>query len=186
MTTTLTDTDSPTAPPAPRGVRRRLPGALSLAAAAAAGALIAPTAASAAGSLVTISDSVTSSAARVSAGGRLQVENVNSTVLMYRTPVGATSWAAGTTKHFADVSTSGFSSIRVVSNVRTGSAANVTFRFTILEGTELVAQLSTYTLAPGTSRTLTIDVPARAVAIYGAAGAGSGSVASDVLVYGLR
>ena len=165
---------------------RRMSPAATIAAAVLGAAVLIPTASTAAGSLVTISDPSSSNAAKVSSLGRLQVENVNTTDLLFRTPAGAVSFAAGTTKHLGNVTTAGYEQIRVVANNRAGSAANITFRFTILEGSELVAHLANFTLAPKSERTLVIDVPARAIAVYAAAAAGSGSVATDVLVYGAR
>lgn len=157
----------------------------SLVAAVVGAAVLVPTASTAAGSFVTITGS-NDVAAVVSAAGRLQVENVNTTALLFRTQAGAVSFPAGTTKKLGQVTTAGYEKIRIVANNRNGSAAPITFRFTILEGSELVAQLATFTLAPRSERTLVVDVPARAVAMYAAAGSGSGSVATDVLVYGQR
>ncbi|MDO9455875.1 hypothetical protein [Nocardioides sp.] len=165
---------------------RRMSGAAKIAGAVLAAAVLVPTASTAAGNLVTISDPSNANAAKVSDLGRLQVENVNTTDLLFRTPAGAVSFPAGTTKSLGTVSTAGYEKIRVVANNRTGSASKITFRVTILEGNELVAQLATFTLAPRGQRTFVLDVPARAIALYAAAALGHGNVATDVLVYGAR
>jgi len=150
-----------------------------------AAAAIMPVAANASGSLVTLVDSATSSQARV-LNGRLAVNTADgySNALLYRTPVGGVSQAAGTHKALANVSTAAYKKLRIVADERVGSPTNVSFRVTILEGSELVAQLATFTLTPHNQTTFTIDLPARAVAIYADTAAGSGSDAYDFLVYG--
>lgn len=153
-------------------------------AAVAVAAVLVPTAATAAGSLVNIGDPYTSAKARVSAG-RLNVD-AGATTLAFRTKPGAESFPAGTTKFLGKVDTAGYSKIRIIATERAGSASNITFRVTATEGNELVSQLATFTLTPQSSRTMVIDVPARAVSIYAAAAPGSGNVATDFLVYGAR
>jgi hypothetical protein len=154
-----------------------------------AAAVIVPSAAFAAtGTLANITDPVNSAEmARVS-GGRLQVASVdaNLNALLFRTTAGAVSMAAGTSRSVANVNTAGYRKLRIVADERTGSVSNVSFRVTILEGSELVAQLATFTLTPHSERTFTIDVPPRAVAIYADAASGSGSDAFDFLVYGSK
>ena len=154
-----------------------------------AAAVVIPSAAVAAtGTLTNITDPVNSAEKARVAAGRLMVSSVdaNANALLYRTPVGAVSIAAGTSKHLANVSTAGWRKLRIVADERVGSATNVSFRVTILEGSELVAHLTTFTLTPHSSRTFTIDVPPRAVAIYADAASGSGNDAFDFLVYGSK
>ena len=154
-------------------------------AAVAAAAILVPTAATAAGSLVTISDPGSSNAAKVTNDGKLQVEG-GATELAFRTAPGAVSLAAGSSKLLGKVVTKDYSKIRIVATERAGSVSNISFRVTATEGNELVAHLSTFTLTPRSSKTLVIDVPATAVSIYADAAPGSGDVATDFLVYGSR
>jgi hypothetical protein len=165
--------------------RPQLPTGATLVAAVAAAAILVPTAATAAGSLVTISDPSSSNAARVSNDGKLKVDS-GATELAFRTAPGAVSFAAGTSKFLGKVDTSDYSKIRIVATERAGSVANISFRVTATEGSELVAQLATFTLTPRSSKTFVIDVPGRAVSLYADAASGSGSVATDFLVYGSR
>jgi hypothetical protein len=154
-----------------------------------AAAVVIPSAAVAAtGSLTNITDPVNSADMARVRGGRLLVSSVdsNANALLFRTQGGAVSLGAGTSKHVADVATAGYRKLRIVADERVGSATNVSFRVTILEGSELVAQLSTFTLSPHSERTFTIDVPPRAVAIYADAAGGSGTDAFDFLVYGSK
>ena len=125
--------------------RPQLPKTVALVGAVAAAAILVPTAASAAGSLVTISDPGSSNAARVTNDGRLKVDG-GGTELAFRTPPGAVSFAAGTSKLLGKVDVSDYSKIRIMADERTGSASNISFRVTTTEGNELVAQLATFTL----------------------------------------
>jgi len=155
---------------------------------AAAAALI-PTAAGAnTGSIINIVDPVNSAQAARVVNSRLLVNtaSADATALLYRTQAGALSMSGGATKHLANVTTAGYRTIRVVADERVGSVSNVTFRVTILEGSELVARLATFTLTPHSERTFTIDVPSRAVSIDADSASGSGNDAFDFLVYGSK
>lgn len=104
---------------------------------------------------------------------------MDQTALLFRTPAGAVLFPAGTSEHLANVNTAAYKKIRIIAAERAGSTANVSFRVTALEGSNLVAHLAQFTLVPKSSRTFTIEVPARAVAIYADAASGSGNVAVD-------
>ena len=106
------------------------------------------------------------------------------TKLAFRTPVGAVSIPAGQSKQLGTVDVSAFSKIRVVADERVGSGSGVVIRLTITEGSELVAQLDTLSLAPHSQITRVYDVPGTKLTIYADALAGSGSDAVDVLIYG--
>lgn len=162
---------------------------LLVAGAIAAAAALIPTAAGAAtGSLINIVDPANASQSAHVANGRLLVNATTGdlTALLYRTPVGAVSVSAGTTKHLANVTTAGYRTLRIVADERVGSVSNVTFRVTILEGSELVARLATFTLSPHSERTFTVEVPSRAVSIDADSASGSGNNAFDFLVYGAK
>lgn len=150
-------------------------------------AALMPVAAHASGSLVTLVDSATSSQARV-LNGRLAVNtaDADTNALIFRTPVGGVSQAAGSSKLLGNINVSAYRHLRVVADERVGSPTNVSFRITVLEGSELVAQLKTFALAPHGQTTFTIDVPPRAVAIYADTAAGSGTDAYDFLLYGTK
>src|SRR3954453_713488 len=95
-----------------------------------AAAAIVPAAAMAStGTLINIADPVNGAdQARVTAG-RIAVNSldVNSTALLYRTPAGAESLAAGTSKNLANISTASYRHLRIVADERTGSVSNVSF-----------------------------------------------------------
>ena len=55
---------------------------------------------------------------------------------------------------------------------------------TLTEGSELVAQLDTFTLAPNTQLTRVHDVPGTKLTIFADALGGSGTDGIDLLVYG--
>ncbi|GAA1918418.1 hypothetical protein [Nocardioides marmoribigeumensis] len=165
--------------------RPQLPRSVTVLGAVAAAAILVPTAASATGSLVTISDASSSNAARVSTDGRLKTD-AGGTELAFRTPAGAVSFPAGTSRLLGKVDVSDYSRIRIMADERAGSASNISFRVTTTEGNELVAQLATFTLTPHSQRTFVVDVPTKVVSIYADAAPGSGNVATDFLVYGSR
>ena len=165
--------------------RPQLPKSATLIGAVAVAAILVPTAASATGSLVTISDSSSSNAARVTDDGRLKTDG-GGTELAFRTPPGAVSFAAGTSKFLGKVDVSDYSKIRIMADERVGSASSIKFRVTTTEGSELVAQLATFTLTPHSQKTFVVDVPTKAISIYADAAPGSGTVATDFLVYGSR
>ncbi len=104
--------------------------------------------------------------------------------LLWRTAVGAVSIPCGTSKQLGIVDVSLYSKIRIVADERVGSPTAVTIRVTITEGTELVAQLDTITLAPHAQVTKVYDVPAAKLTIFADALAGTGKDAVDVLIYG--
>jgi len=107
------------------------------------------------------------------------------TVLAFRTAVGAVSIPVGGSKELGAVDVHSFRQIRVVADERVGSASSVVIRLTITEGTELVAQLDTLTLAPHSQTTRVYDVPGNKLTVFAdAVGSGSGSASVDVLIYG--
>jgi hypothetical protein len=108
------------------------------------------------------------------------------TVLAFRTPVGAVSIPTGTTRNLGVVRTAPYETIRIVADERVGSRSNVTVTLTILQGSELVGPLTSFTLSPHSSRTFTVPVPATAVSVTATAAPSlfRGSDAVDVLVYG--
>lgn len=107
-----------------------------------------------------------------------------STILAFRTQPGAVSIPAGQSKKLGTVEVSPFNKIRVVADERVGSGTGVVIRLTLTEGTEMVAQLDTLTLAPRSQVTRVYDVPGTTLTIFADALAGSGSDAVDVLIYG--
>ena len=107
-----------------------------------------------------------------------------STSLAFRTPPGAVSIPAGQSKQLGVVDVHPFNQIRVVADERVGSGTGVVIRLTITEGSELVAQLDTLTLAPHSQITREYDVPGTKLTIFADALAGSGKDAVDVLIYG--
>jgi hypothetical protein len=165
--------------------RPQLPKSATLIGAVAVAAILVPTAASATGSLVTLSDPSSSNAARVTNDGKLQVDS-GATELAFRTPVGAVSLPAGSSKLLGRVDVSDYSKIRIMADERAGSASNISFRVTTTEGSELVAQLATFTLTPHGQKTFVVDVPTKSISIYADAAPGSGNDATDFLVYGSR
>jgi hypothetical protein len=109
-----------------------------------------------------------------------------STSLAFRTPPGAVSIPAGSSKNLGSVDVSPFNSIRVVADERVDSVTGVVIRLTITEGNELVAQLDTLHLAPHSQVTKVYDVPGTKLTIFADALPGSGKDAVDVLVYGAK
>jgi hypothetical protein len=106
------------------------------------------------------------------------------TTLAFRTPVGAVSIPAGSSKELGHVDVSRFERIRVVADERTGSGSGVRIRLTNTEGNELVAQLDVLNLAPQSQITRTYDVPGTKLTVFMDALPGSGQDAVDVLIYG--
>ena len=104
--------------------------------------------------------------------------------LAFRTPVGAVSIPAGQSKQLGVVDVSPYSQIRVVADERTGSGTGISIRLTITEGTELVAQLDTFTLTPHAQTTRVYDVPGTKLTIFADAMGGAGSDGIDLLIYG--
>jgi type III secretion protein HrpB1 len=104
--------------------------------------------------------------------------------LLFRTPAGSVSIPAGTSKQLGTIDVTLYSKIRIVADERVGSGTGVVIRVTITEGTELVAQLDTISLAPHAQITKVYDVPAAKLTIFADALAGSGSDGVDVLIYG--
>ena len=110
-----------------------------------------------------------------------EIENV----LAFRTPPGAVEIPAGQNKHLGTIDTSRFDKIRLVTDERIGSTANLVLRLTIMEGDELVAQLDTVMLTPHAQVTRVYDVPATKIGVYADSVGPAGSRAGiDVLVYG--
>jgi len=106
------------------------------------------------------------------------------TTLAFRTPVGGVSIPAGQSKQLGTVDVHNFSKIRVIADERVGSPTGVTIRLTITEGSELVAQLDTLSLAPHSQVTRVYDVPGRMLTVFADAVGGSGNDGLDVLIYG--
>jgi hypothetical protein len=109
-----------------------------------------------------------------------------STSLAFRTPPGAVSIPAGQSKQLGSVDVSPFNQIRVVADERVDSVTGIVIRLTITEGSELVAQLDTLTLAPRSQITRVYDVPGTKLTIFADALPGSGKDAVDVLIYGAK
>ena len=104
--------------------------------------------------------------------------------LLWRTPVGAVTVPAGTSKQLGIVDVTAYSKIRIVADERVGSGSGVVIRVTITEGSELVAQLDTISLAPHAQTTRVYDIPGSKLTIFVDALAGVGSDGVDVLIYG--
>lgn len=117
----------------------------------------------------------------------IQPEHIPSVenVLAFRTTVGSVTIPGGQTKLLGLVDVSMYDKIRLVTDERIGSTANIILRLTFTEGEELVAQLDTILLTPHSQMTRVYDVPGTQLSVYadsvGAAGT-SGSL--DVLIYG--
>lgn len=110
-----------------------------------------------------------------------EVENV----LAFRTPAGAVTIHAGENRLLGTVDVSKFDKIRLVTDERIDSTANIVLRLTITEGDELVAQLDTITLTPHSQLTRVYDVPGRTISVYADAfGPGGSKAGMDVLIYG--
>ena len=106
------------------------------------------------------------------------------TILAFRTQPGGVSIPAGQSKQLGQVDVAKFERVRVVADERTGSVSSITIRLTITEGSELIAQLDTLTLAPHSQVTRVYEVPGTKLSIYADAAGGSGTDGLDVLVYG--
>src|ERR1700730_80150 len=107
------------------------------------------------------------------------------TTLAFRTPVGGVSITARQSKERGSVAVHQFSQIRVVADKRVGSATGINVRLTITEGSELVAQLDTLSLAPHSQVTRVYNVPAKKLTVFAdAVGGGGGNDALDLLIYG--
>jgi hypothetical protein len=91
---------------------------------------------------------------------------------------------AGQSKQLGVVDISKFSKIRVVADERAGSGTGINVRLTITEGSELVAQLDTFSLSPHSQLTRVYDVPGTKLTVFADAVGGSGSDGIDLLVYG--
>jgi len=111
-------------------------------------------------------------------------EKAMGTKLAFRTKVGGVSIPAGQSKQLGVVEVAQFKKIRVVTDERAGSASGIGIRLTITEGSELVAQLDMFTLAPHSQLTRVYDVPGTTLTIFADALGGSGSDGMDLLVYG--
>jgi type III secretion protein HrpB1 len=109
------------------------------------------------------------------------VENV----LAFRTTVGSVSIPGGQTKLLGLVDVSMYEKIRLVTDERIDSTANIVLRLTFTEGEELVAQLDTVLLTPHSQLTRVYDVPGTQLSVYADCVGGAGTTASlDVLIYG--
>ena len=106
------------------------------------------------------------------------------TVLAFRTQPGAVVISPGQSKQLGVVDVSKFAKISVVADERTGSGTGINVRLTITEGSELVAQLDSFSLVPHSQVTRVYDVPGTKLTIYADALGGSGSDSMDLLVYG--
>jgi len=104
--------------------------------------------------------------------------------LVFRTPQGAVSVPAGTSKQLGIVDVSPYSKIRIVADERAGSGTGVNIRVTIAEGDELVAQLDVLSLVPQAQITKVYDVPGTRLILYVDAIGTKGSDGVDVLIYG--
>ena len=113
-----------------------------------------------------------------------QTPNVEN-VLAFRTQVGAITIPGGQTKLLGVVDVSMYNRIRLVTDERIDSTANINLRLTFTEGDELVAQLDTLTLTPHSQTTRVYDVPGTKLSIYADSVGTTGTKASvDVLIYG--
>jgi len=113
--------------------------------------------------------------------GTPNVENV----LAFRTPVGSTTIPGGQTKLLGVVDVSMYERIRLVTDERIDSTANIILRLTFTEGEELVAQLDTLVLTPHSQMTRVYDVPGTQLSIYADSVGATGTKGSlDVLIYG--
>ena len=109
------------------------------------------------------------------------VENV----LAFRTPVGSTTVPGGQTKLLGVVDVSMYDRIRLVTDERIDSTANIVLRLTFTEGEELVAQLDTIVLTPHSQMTRVYEVPGTQLSVYADSVGPAGSKGSlDVLIYG--
>ncbi len=110
-----------------------------------------------------------------------EIENV----LAFRTPVGGVTIPGGQTKLLGTVDVSCFDRIRLVTDERVGSTANIILRLTIMEGEELVAQLDTVMLKPHSEATHVYEVPCTKLGVFADCVGPSNTQGSlDVLIYG--
>ena len=113
-----------------------------------------------------------------------QTPNVEN-VLAFRTQVGAVTIPGGQTKLLGVVDVSMYDRIRLVTDERIDSTANIILRLTFTEGEELVAQLDTIVLTPHSQMTRVYDVPGTQLSVYADSVGAAGSKSSlDVLIYG--
>jgi type III secretion protein HrpB1 len=117
----------------------------------------------------------------------IQPENFASVenVLAFRTTVGSVTVPGGQTKLLGVVDVSMYDKIRLVTDERIDSTANIVLRLTFTEGEELVAQLDTIMLTPHSQFTRVYDVPGTQLSVYADSVGAAGTAASlDVLIYG--
>jgi type III secretion protein HrpB1 len=113
-----------------------------------------------------------------------QTPNVEN-VLAFRTTVGSVTVPGGQTKLLGVVDVSMYDKIRLVTDERIDSTANIVLRLTFTEGEELVAQLDTIMLTPHSQLTRVYDVPGTQLSVYADSVGAAGTAASvDVLIYG--
>jgi type III secretion protein HrpB1 len=106
-------------------------------------------------------------------------------VLAFRTTVGSVTIPGGQTKLLGVVDVSMYDKIRLVTDERVGSTANIILRLTFTEGEELVAQLDTILLTPHSQLTRVYDVPGTQLSVYADCVGAAGTTGSlDVLIYG--
>jgi len=106
-------------------------------------------------------------------------------VLAFRTTVGSVTIPGGQTKLLGVVDVSMYDKIRLVTDERIDSTANIVLRLTFTEGEELVAQLDTIMLTPHSQLTRVYDVPGTQLSVYADSVGAAGTAASvDVLIYG--
>ena len=109
------------------------------------------------------------------------VENV----LAFRTQIGAVTIPGGQNRLLGVVDVSMYKRIRLVTDERIDSTANIILRLTFTEGEELVAQLDTIVLTPHSQMTRVYDVPGTQLSVYAdSVGATGTKGALDVLIYG--
>jgi len=106
-------------------------------------------------------------------------------VLAFRTPVGAVTIPGGQNKLLGTVDVSMYDRIRLVTDERIDSTANIILRLTFTEGEELVAQLDTILLTPHSQLTRVYDVPGSTLSIFAdSVGPANTKGSMDVLIYG--
>jgi hypothetical protein len=105
-------------------------------------------------------------------------------VLAFRTTVGSVTIPGGQTKLLGVVDVM-YDKIRLVTDERIDSTANIVLRLTFTEGEELVAQLDTIMLTPHSQLTRVYDVPGTQLSVYADSVGAAGTAGSlDVLIYG--
>ena len=106
-------------------------------------------------------------------------------MLAFRTTVGSVTIPGGQTKLLGVVDVGMYDKIRLVTDERIDSTANIVLRLTFTEGEELVAQLDTIMLTPHSQLTRVYDVPGTQLSVYADSVGAAGTAASvDVLIYG--